>query len=321
MLKLNKSKICGISVGVPKEVSKNDLSAKEMTYIGVTKRYLDTAKNINTSDLCYQAAEKIVKKLKWKKNEIKYLIFVSQTRDFIFPSTACILQNKLKLNNNIIAFDIPLGCSGFIYGLMQAFMLSEKIEGKGLLLVGDMSSKFIDKNDRQNYVLFGDAGAAVAVDFTKNISETYFSFGTDGSGEHHIKYYSDQFKKVNKTKFVMKGASVFQYMIKKIPDEIEKILNISKTNKNDIDFFILHQASKFLINKISEKTNLDNKKVLLSLNTFGNTNSASIPVTIFNSKKNINNSKILMSGFGVGLSWGSALLDLKQLEFTELVKI
>lgn len=321
MLTLSNSKICGISITVPKTVNKNFLSDKEMSYIGVSKRYLDVKKKINTSDLCYNSAERLIKKLKWEKSDIKFLIFVSQTRDYIFPSTACIIQNKLSLSKNIIAFDIPLGCSGFVYGLMESFILSEKMRGKGLFLLGDMSSKFIDKNDRQNYVLFGDAGAAIGVDFSKNINKSFFSFGTDGSGSDHIKYYSNQFEKENKTKFVMKGSNVFQYMIKKIPEEVNYLLNYSQNKLQNIDYFVFHQASKFLLNKIAQKKKIDKKKVLFSLQNYGNTNSASIPVTIFNSKKKIQNSKLFMSGFGVGLSWGSVLLDLKDVKYTNLSKI
>ena len=111
---------------------------------------------IKTSDLCLAAARNLIKKLNWKKEEINYIIFVSQTRNFIFPSTACILQNELNLNKDILAFDIPLGCSGFIYGLINSFLLSEKFKGKGLLLLGDMSNKFVDIKDKQNQILFGD---------------------------------------------------------------------------------------------------------------------------------------------------------------------
>ena len=200
-------------------------------------------------------------------------------------------------------------------------MLSEKTKGKGLLLLGDMSSKFIDKNDRQNYILFGDGGAALGIDFISSTTNSYFSFGTVGSGQDHIKYYSDQFKKINNTKFVMKGGNVFQYMIKKIPDEIETLLSYSKIKPKDVSFFIFHQASKFLINKIAEKNKIEKKKILFSLDSFGNTNSASIPITIFDSQKKVNNKKIFISGFGVGLSWGCALLDLDNLKFTKLLKL
>ncbi len=322
MFTFNNAKICGISACVPNNIEKNILTSKEKSYLGVSKRYFDKKGFINTSDLCMESAKKILKSLHWKVSEIKFLLFVSQTRDFIFPSTACILQNKLGLKNDIIAYDIPLGCSGFIYGLFNSFSLAEKTKGKGLLLVGDMSSKFIDKNDKQNIMLFGDAGSAVAIDFTKKKTNSFFSFGTDGSGSDYIKYTSDQFKKFSNSSFTMKGGNVFHYMVKKIPSEIIDLEKKSNSKIKQIDFFVFHQASKFLIEKISEKLNIDRNKVLLSLKDFGNTNSASIPITLLNSRKKIKkNSKLIFSGFGVGLSWGNVILDIKDIKFTKLYKI
>ena len=220
MFTFNNAKISGISACVPRNIEKNIITSKEKSYIGVSKRFFDDKGLINTSDLCLVSAKKIIETLNWKPSEIKFLLFVSQTRDFIFPSTACILQNKLKLKKDIIAYDIPLGCSGFIYGLFNSFSLAEKIKGKGLLLLGDMSSKFIDKNDKQNIILFGDAGSAIGIDYSKKKTKSFFSFGTDGSGSDYIKYKSDQFKKISNSSFTMKGGNVFHYMVKKIPSEI-----------------------------------------------------------------------------------------------------
>ena len=155
MFTFKNSKIVGISGCVPKNKVNNTLSDKEKGYVGVSSKYYDQDGKIKTSDLCFKAAKDLIKKLNWKKEEIKFIFFVSQTRDFIFPSTACILQDKLNLNNDVLAYDIPLGCSGFIYGIFNSFLFAEKLKAKGLLLLGDMSSKFVDNNDRQNQILFG----------------------------------------------------------------------------------------------------------------------------------------------------------------------
>ena len=271
--------------------------------------------------MCLASAKNLIKKLKWKKEDINYIIFVSQTRNFIFPSTACILQNELNLNKDVLAFDIPLGCSGFIYGLINSFLLSEKFKGKGLLLLGDMSNKFVDIKDKQNQILFGDAGAAVGIDYSKSKTNSYFSFGTDGSGSEYIKYDSSQFDNEYKGKFIMKGGNVFQYMSKKIPLEVIELLKKSKVKMRQIDYFVPHQASKFLIDTISKKLDIKNEKVLLSLKNFGNTNSASIPITLLNKKKKVKNTKLLLSGFGVGLSWGNCILDLHDVKFTNIAKL
>jgi len=318
---LSHSKISGISGCVPNNKIKNNLSNKEKSYVGVLSTHYDENGTIKTSDLCFEAAKNLLKKLKWRNEEIKYILFISQTRDFIFPSTACILQDKLNLSKNVIAYDIPLGCSGFAYGIFSSFLFTDKIKGKGLLLLGDMSNKFVDKNDRQNRILFGDGGVAVGIDYSNKITKSYFSFGTDGSGSDYIKYDSDQFNNNFKKKFIMKGGNVFQYMSKKIPLEIQDLLKKSKLKLDNINFFVPHQASKFLINKISEKLKIDKKKVLLSLKYFGNTNSASIPLTLLNSKNKVKNSKVLISGFGVGLSWGNGIIDLGDIKFTNITKI
>ena len=119
----------------------------------------------------------------------------------------------------------------------------------------------------------------------------------------------------------MKGGNVFHYMVKKIPVDVSLLLKKNKINKDKIDYYVFHQASKFLIDKISNKLSINKKKVLTSLENFGNTNSASLPVTLFNSRKKIMNSKILLSGFGVGLSWGSAIINIKNIKFTKLNKL
>ncbi len=322
MFTFKNSKIVGISGCVPKNKVNNSLSDKEKGYVGVSSKYYDPDGKIQTSDLCLKAAKDLIRKLNWKKEEIKFIFFVSQTRDYIFPSTACILQDKLNLNNDVLAYDIPLGCSGFIYGIFNSFLFAEKIKSKGLLLLGDMSSKFVDSSDRQNAILFGDAGVAVGVDYSNSKSPSYFSFGTDGSGSNYIRYDSDQFNNNAKGKFTMKGANVFQYMSKKIPLEISDLLKKSKVNLKDINFFVPHQASKFLINTISNKIGVNRQKVLFSLDTFGNTNSASIPITLLNEKKKLKNTKLLISGFGVGLSWGNGIVDLgKNIKFTNISKL
>ena len=323
MFTFKNSKIVGVSGCVPKSKFKNNLSQKEREYVGVKSKYYDKEGKIQTSDLCFKAAKNLIKKLNWKKDEIKFIFFVSQTRDFIFPATACILQDKLNLNNNILAYDIPLGCSGFIYGIFNSFLFAEKFKAKGLLLLGDMSSKFVDNNDRQNNILFGDAGVAVGVDYSNLKTQSYFSFGTDGRGSNYIKYDSNQFYCDDSVgKFTMKGANVFQYMSKKVPLEIFDLLKKSKVKLEDIDFFAPHQASKFLINTISNKIGFDKKKVLVSLDTFGNTNSASIPITLLNSKNKLKNSKLLLSGFGVGLSWGNSILNLDEnVKFMNILKL
>ena len=328
MITTSNSKIKGVSVCVPDNhiTNKSKLSFKEkdqfINLTGVKKHYLDEKKNFKTSDLCLHAAEKIIKNLKWKKSEISFLIFVSQSRDYVFPSTSCILQKRLKLNKNILTLDIPFGCSGYVYGLYNSFLISKNMKSKGLLLCGDMSSKFINMLDQKYFGLFGDAGSATAIDYSSKKSEkSKFAFGVDGSGYKNLIFESDGLRKNKETFLEMDGSKIFEFAMEEVPKQIKYLLEKTKLKTNDIYFFILHQANKFLIDNIAKKISISKQKNLMSIESFGNTNSASIPVTIVNNKSKIKKSKILISGFGVGYSWASAIINLKDIKINKLIKV
>ena len=258
-----------------------------------------------------------------KKKDIGFLIFVSQTRDFLLPSTACILQNRLGLSKNILAYDIPLGCSGFVYGLYNSYLISVNMKSKGLLLAGDMSSKFINLNDEKMAGLFGDAGTATAIQHEKKSKKlSFFAFGTDGNGCKNLIYNSSGINDSNKKKYLeMDGAKIFEFVLDEVPVQIKKLLSKSKNSINSIDYFVFHQANKFILNALGKKLGLPKEKVIYSIDRFGNTNSASIPITLSENLKKKNNLKILISGFGVGYSWASAIINLHKPKFDSLQKI
>jgi 3-oxoacyl-[acyl-carrier-protein] synthase-3 len=321
--------ISGISVCVPNSQINNKKFLKindKNEFIqstGVKRHFLDLKRKISTSDLCFVAANKVIKNLKWKKKDIGFLLFVSQTRDFVLPATACILQKKLGLNKNILAYDIPLGCSGFVYGLYTAFLMSKNMKSKGLLLTGDMSSKLIDFNDKKISGLFGDAGSAIAIKYEKKLKNfSYFSFGTDGGGYKNLIYDNSELNNSKKKQYLkMDGAKIFEFVLDEVPMQIKKLLKSSKNTIKSIDYFIFHQANKFLIQTLMKKLKITENKVIYSIDEFGNTNSASIPITIFKNLKNKYNIKILISGFGVGYSWASAIIKLNKPKFSGLYKI
>jgi len=260
--------------------------------------------------------------LKWKKKDIGFLLFVSQTRDFVLPSTACILQKRLGLNKNILAYDIPLGCSGFVYGLYTAFLISKNMKSKGLLLTGDMISKLIDLKDEKFFGLFGDAGVATAIKYEKKLkNSSCFQFGTDGGGYKNLIYDNTNINNFEKKYFLkMNGAKIFEFALNEIPPQIERLLSSSRNTISSIDYFIFHQANKFLINALMKKLKIPENKIIYSIDEFGNTNSASIPITIYKNLKNKSDVKILISGFGVGYSWASAIINLNKPKFGELIK-
>ena len=328
MILTHYAKISGVSVCVPDNLVNNlkRLKFKDkkqfINLTGVSEHYIDEKNLLKTSDLCLKAAEKIINDLKWKKDQIDFLIFVSQSRDYLLPSTACILQEKLKLKKNIFTLDIPFGCSGYVYGLFNSFLISSNLKGKGLLLSGDMSSKFIDMSDEKYFGLFGDAGSATAIEFTKDKKfETPFMFGTDGKGFKNLIYKSDGFKKSVNVFLEMEGPKIFEFAIEEVPKQINDLLKKSKLREKDINYCILHQANKFLIESILKKTKISYGKNLMSIQKFGNTNSASIPVTMVYNKDKIKNSKIIISGFGVGYSWASAIINLEKIKINNLLKL
>ena len=308
---INNSLISGISACVPKKKIFNsklkNLSNKKkyIALTGVKERYFN--KNISASNLCLNAANKLIKKLKWKKKDIKFLIFVSQTRDHVLPSTACKLQDLLGLEKDVVAFDVPLGCSGYIYGLYLSFLLSENLKKKGLLLAGDSLSKVLDPDNPNLEALFGDAGTATAINYlkSKNINN-YFSLNTDGS--KYEKLIVKKTNNKNKEYLYMDGKAIFDFSINEVPKQIKDITQNINVKLKDINYFIFHQANKFLVDTIVDKLNISSKKTLFSLKKFGNTNSASIPITMLINSKLIKNSNLLLSGFGVGLSWGTCYI-------------
>ncbi len=324
---VNNAIITGISSTVPNNKINNEISLKKKSLVkhtGVKYRYFSRDKNLKTSDLCVSSASNLLKKTKIKPHEIDYLIFVSQTRDFLIPSTAFSIQNKLKLKKNILAFDIPLGCSGFIYGLYLSFMISSTNKNKGLLLCGDMSSTFVDKKNESISSLFGDAGTASLIEYKKN-TKSFFSFASDGVGYDNIILKNPNFypQKKNDKYLDMDGAKVFQFAITEVPKQINDLLIKNNINIGDIDFFVFHQANKFIIDHIKKKMSIPNNKILFSLEKFGNTNSASIPITLNSNQSKIKNKpkKLLLCGFGVGLSWGSSIIDIDDLILTKIYKV
>lgn len=322
-LKFTKASISGITTCVGdkkvifnKDYKKMGLKKKDVlklsNNIGLKQRYI-VSDNQNISDLCYFSSIKLLKGLNIKPNEIDGLILVSQTTDYETPSTAIKLQHKLGIKKESLCFDINLGCSGFVYGLCVAYSLIQSGLNKILLCVGDIASKIVNPLDHTIAPIMGDAGSSILIE--KKNSLSFFQLYSDGKGENALKMQKNFSKnKKNPQKYLeMDGAAVFSFSIKEVPNMITRILRDTKTNTNKIDYFILHQPNRFMLEEIIKKLELSKKKVPHNTQTyFGNQNSASIPGTIngFLSKKFHNSKlKLILGGFGVGLSWGAALIE------------
>lgn len=334
-------KIVGISAGVPKRVvcnlDQNNLSkdydaAAFVEATGVRERRID---DVTASDLCLAAAEKLISDLGWDKSEIDAIIFVSQFTDYFLPATACILQDKLGLSKECYAEDIILGCSGWVYGLSSlASLMQSGCFKKALLLAGD-AKRHVPFEDP----LFGYAGTVTALEYQEGAEGFKFHFGTDGSGYDAIiipdggarnQISKDSFieekidgKIYNRLQIRMKGMDVFSFGISTVPKSVKKLGEHFNFDYQGYDYFVFHQANMKMINMIVKKLKLDSSKVPNCIDKFGNTSSASIPLTIVTRLKGQvkPNAKFICCGFGVGLSWGSVAFDIDQLVISDLVEI
>lgn len=328
-LKVNNVKISGIVSAVPENVVKNrdlNLFANQQEaekFISVTgieeKRHAKIDEC--TSDLCCHAAEELISKLNWNKEDIEVLLMVTQTPDYVVPNTSIILQDRLGLPKSCVCFDVPLGCSGYVYGLsiISQFLQNGGFK-KGILLVGDTLSKQCSALDKSTYPLFGDAGCATALEF-KEGSEMLYNLWSDGSGyssiivpdggyrsplnEKSLKQEVDSEGNVrSKVNTYMNGTEVFSFGISEVPKEIKKFVAYFNLDVAAIDYSFFHQANKFMNEMIRKKIGLSKEQVPYSLDKFGNTSSATVPLTISTIGNDIKNKNILMCGFGVGLSIG-----------------
>lgn len=329
--------ICAMAAAVPHRViNSNDynqfFTSDEINQvvgkIGVyQRRFVDPG--VCSSDLCFEAAEKIIMDMQLERSEIDLLVFVSQTPDYRMPATSILLQDRLRLSHNTVAFDLTLGCSGFIYGLSVVYSMMEHSNlRKALLLDGETRSRVYSPKDRQTAFLFGDGGTASLIERSPYYGKSYFSLNSDGSKEDLIKIKAGGYRVPStpdtiKERIVdeygnirsdeqgyMKGSEVFTFVIKEIPTDIKKVLELSANSLQDIDYFVFHQANQFINSHLTRKLRLDPTKVPATIGKYGNTSSVSVPLTIVSELRGkIDNKKILMSAFGVGMSWASCLIN------------
>ena len=338
-------KFAGISACVPKDVAHNKdytwISEKErknlIKTIGVESKH-HVKNGTTTSDLCYVAADGLIKELGWDRNEIDLLIFVSQSRDYLLPATACILQERLGLAQTCVALDVDMGCSGYNYGLSVAsgMMTSGGIR-KALMLTGDVSS-IGSKRDKTVFPLFGDAGTATALEYKKGAPDIFFNLQTDGKGYRAIIIPDGGFRSLpskksfdyksygkgiirHKVHVSLDGIEVFNFSLREVAPNIKKLLKHTDRKIDSFDFVVFHQANYLMNNTIRRMLKIDKDKFPFSLKNYGNTSSASIPLTIVTElQEEVKNKKlsVLLAGFGVGLSWGSNIIELDNITCPEI---
>ena len=283
---------------------------------GVIKRHI-AAKGETAADLAFEAGIKLIRD-SVDCAQIDLLILVTQSPDYVLPTSACILQNRLGLPTNCMAFDVNLGCSGFVYALSIAGGLIESgVARKGIILCADTYSKYIAKNDRTCRPIFSDGAAAVLVERGEVDSIGPFEFGTDGSGYEHLivrgsgARESGAVTERRRGTLEMQGSSIFSFTMNVVPTSIKKLLDRAALTLGEIDLIVFHQASKFVIDNLIRRLSLDEKKVFTNYDSIGNTVSATIPIALKDAVAQgrlRNGDTVMIVGFGVGLSWGATLL-------------
>lgn len=306
-------------------------------------RHRNSPDGICSSDLCVEAAEKLLADLSWEKSEVEALVFVTQTPDFYnVPATSCLLQERLGLSKNCYTLDISLGCSGWVYAMtvIGSLMQNGTIK-KGLLLAGDTPSKFCSENDKSTFPLFGDAGTATALEFSKVAPPIRCAMFTDGSGYKAINLKAGGYRNpVTEESFDIKnfgegkdrsdlnlemdGESVFVFGISQAPKAIKALAANYEIDLNEIDLFTFHQANLFMNEKIRNKLKIDAERVPYCLQEYGNTSCASIPLTLVACRsEQLKNNRVrhIACGFGIGLSWGALNFETEAITVPEIIEI
>ena len=326
--------ITALAAAVPRTVINNyeytqyfpaDQVKEVVDKVGIfERRFAD--ENTCSSDLCYAAAEKLIADNNIDRSEIDLLVFISQTPDYRMPATSVILQDRLHLSNSTIAFDINLGCSAFMYGMSVVYaLMQQKGLRKALILDGETRSKVYSPKDRRTAFLFGDGGVAALV----------------GSREGLIKVDAGGYRKMSSVETVkervvdeygnirseeqgyMHGGDVFNFVIREIPKDIKALLAYAETDKDEFDYMVFHQANNFINSYLAKKLKLDTTKIPSTIAKYGNTSSVSVPLTIVSELRGKldGDKKLLLSAFGVGMTWATAIINFNNCKISDIVEV
>lgn len=343
-------KMAGVAAAVPKNVVKTtdfDFFTPEEAEtfnntVGIKARHLgpDT---MCASDMCQAAAERLLADLGWEKESIDVLIFESVTGDYKTPPTSCILQDRLGLTENCFCMDIPMGCCGCMYAItVGGNLLTTGNVKRALLLIGDTALRMGSMKDKSRVPLFGDCGTAVALEYDPNATDIIVDFHTYGKGYEALMTphggfrhpatpesfeYEDFGNGIVRAPIhtLINGMNVFSFAISRPPKSIEAFMADYQIDWNeDVDYYLIHQANKMIVDRIVKKLKLPTDKVPYNLEEFGNLGGASIPslmVTRLRNQLMKEEKTLLMSSFGLGLSWGTMMMKTQPMVISELVEI
>lgn len=341
-------RIAGLANAVPRNARPTDADAalfgvdgaKVVANSGVVQRSL--AGSLCASDLCFAAARRLLTGLDWAPDTIDAIIFVSQTPDYILPATSCSLHGRLGLSKDCAAFDVNLGCSGYVYGLWTASLL---IAGgnlrRVLLLAGDTISRISAPRDRSVALLFGDAGSATALERDDAAAPLMFVLGTDGAGERALIVPAGGFRTPRTPEtavrterengnirsdedLYMNGAEIFTFTLRELPPLIQSVLSAAGWGLDAVDSFVFHQANLFMLQHLAKRMRIPLEKLALALSEYGNTSCASIPLAMDHCLRDTlrtRDSKLVLAGFGVGFSWAAVACRLGPCVIPELTYV
>jgi len=339
---LNNVRVAGIASCVPKRVLSNiedcppsQRAERErlVRNIGIEHRRICQEWQC-FSDLALVATERLLDELKWGRHEIDALVVITQSPDYLIPSTAIILQDRLGLEQTTIAYDVNLGCSAYPFGLhLLGSMIASGAIKKALMLVGDKCATVRDP-------LFSDAGTATALEFAEGAPPMHFDLNSDGSGYkaiilpvgghrepfayHHGIPRRDEHGDLHwPADLILDGVAVLNFSIQRVPTAVERTLAYAGVQMSDVDYFVFHQANRMINETIRKKLRLPEQRVPSTLKEYGNTSGASIPVTISAKlRQPLQNGKrkLLLGGFGIGLSWGTCIVEIERACIQEVIE-
>lgn len=339
-MKKQHARIVDIAMHLPQRILGNDELAaiypdwsteKILEKTGIAERRI-AAPMETAGDLALQAAHNLFAQGTVSASDVDFIILCTQAPDYVLPTTACVLQNKLGISRNVGALDVNLGCSGFVYGLSLAKGLIETGAAKCvLLLTADTYSKYIHPMDKSVRTLFGDAAAATAIMAEESQVQSIgpFVFGTDGSGAKNLiveaglyrlpassdtstEHVDDSGNVRSLENLYMNGAEVMTFSLKEVPKAMEALLLKAEKTKGEIDFFVLHQANKFMLEALRKKLKIPEGKLPILVENCGNTVSSSIPIAMHQLLKQgqlQRGHQLMLVGFGVGYSWAACMLN------------
>lgn len=342
--------ITAMAAAVPAQIIRNrdytDVFSKEEAVAIVEKTGIEERRFADeetcSSDLCFAASEKLIADNNINKEEIDLLVFISQTPDYRMPATSVTLQHRLGLPNKTIAFDINLGCSAFLYGLSVVYSMMEQSNlKKALLLDGETRSKVYSPRDRRSAFLFGDGGVAALIERDSKFGKSTFSLNSDGSRADLIMVPAGGYRKMSSAETVvekvidefgnmrseeqgyMRGGDVFNFVIREIPRDIKNTLAFTGKSNDDFDYIVFHQANNFINSYIMKKMKMDAAKIPSTIAKFGNTSSVSVPLTVVSELKGKLDGKkeVLMSAFGVGMTWATAIVPFVDCKISDIVEV